>query len=258
MKILLANDDGIQAKGIQVLYERLTRDSENEVYVIAPDSNRSAVSHHITMYGGYMMRQHKKNQWAIGGYPVDCACLGLTGDFFDFKFDLVISGINEGANMGTDIIYSGTCGAARQAVLNGVPGVALSVNPEVWDAEHRKNMKYEALADFAAKNLKELAALASIEPPRIFVNVNAASLDSYKGVKYCSNLVIRNYGDWLHIDKEADADGQMKVNFMPGGAFAEPEKNSDAYVVKEGYIAISRVYADPIATEIVDGMQFKL
>ena len=258
MKILLANDDGIEAKGIQVLYERLIQDKENEVYVIAPDSNRSAVSHHITMGGCYTVREYKKNQWAISGYPVDCVCLGITGDLFDFKFDLVISGINEGANMGTDIIYSGTCGAARQAVLNGVPGIALSVNPEVWDNEHRRNMKYEALADFAAKNLKELASLASTQVPRIFVNVNASSLDSYKGVKACKALCIRDYGDRLHVDKTADADGKMKVTFIPGGAFPKPEENSDAAEEKRGYIAVSRVYADPLSTEIVDGMQFKL
>ena len=255
MKILLANDDGIQAKGIQVLYERLIRDKENEVYVVAPDSNRSAVSHHITMFKGYTIKEHKKNQWAISGFPVDCACLGLISDFFDFKFDLVISGINEGANMGTDIIYSGTCGAARQAVLNGVPAIALSINPEIWDEEHVNNMKYEALADFAAKNLKELAVLASIEPPRIFVNVNAGSLDSYKGVKYCKDLCIRNYGDSLHVEK---GDGEMPVSYVMGGAVPKHNENCDAYVVKEGYIAISRVYADPLATEIVDGMQFKL
>ncbi len=259
MKILLANDDGIKAKGIQVLYERLIRDSENEVYVIAPESNRSAVSHHITMYNGNTLKNYKENQWSITGYPVDCTCLGLTGDFFDFKFDLVISGINEGANMGTDIIYSGTCGAARQAVLNGVPAIALSVNPDIWDDEHRRNIKYEALADFAAKNLKELSSLASITPPRIFVNVNAASLDSYKGVKYCKELCIRNYGDWLHVDKSKGKAGEdMKVTFMPGGAYAEPAVNSDAYVVKEGYIAVSRVFADPLSDEMVDDIEFKL
>ena len=255
MKILLANDDGITAKGIQVLYERLIQDSENEVYVIAPDSNRSAVSHHITMLNGYLLKEYKKNQWSVTGYPVDCACLGITGDFFDFKFDLVISGINQGANMGTDIVYSGTCAAARQAVLSGVPGIALSVNPDVWDEEHIKNMKYEALADFAAKNLKELAALAKTEPPRLFVNVNAGSFDSYKGVKYCRELCIRDYGDTLHVEK---GEGDMKVSFVPGGNFPKLDENCDAYVVKQGYIAVSRVYADPIAAETVDGMQFKL
>ncbi len=253
MKILLANDDGIEAEGIQVLYQRLAK--EHEVYVVAPDSNRSATSHHISMYGKYTVKEYKENQWAISGLPVDCACLGLTSDLFDFKFDLVISGINRGANMGTDIIYSGTCGAARQAVLNGVPAVALSVDPEVWDEEHIKNMQYDALADFAAKNLELLTSLASIEAPRIFVNVNGASLASYKGVKYCKELCIRDYGDKLHVNKGKPL---MDVDFIPGGAVPRLNEECDAYVVKQGYIAVSRVYADPLATNAVDGMEFKL
>ncbi len=253
MKILLANDDGIEAKGIQVLYERLAK--EHEVYVIAPDSNRSATSHHITMYGNYTLKSYKKNQWMITGLPVDCVCLGLTSDFFDFKFDLVISGINKGANMGTDIVYSGTCGAARQAVLNGVPAIALSVNPEVWDEEHINALKYDAIADFAAKNLETLASLASIDPPRIFVNVNGESLDSYKGVKYCKELCIRDYGDKLHVHKN---DGEMNVDFIPGGAVPRYDERCDAIVTKQGYIAVSRVYADPLAANGVDGIQFKL
>ena len=253
MKILLANDDGIEAKGIQVLYERLAK--EHEVYVIAPDSNRSATSHHITMNEDYTLREYKKNQWTISGLPVDCVCLAATGDLFDFKFDLVISGINKGANMGTDIIYSGTCGAARQAVLNKIPGIALSVDPLVWDEEHLKNMKYEALADFAARNLKELKALASTDVPRIFVNVNAGSLDSYKGVKYCKSLCIRNYGDKLHVNRE---ENPMKVTFIPGGAVPLKDEECDVYAVQQGYIAVSRVYADPLGAEIVDGIQFKV
>ncbi len=253
MRILLANDDGIEAKGIQVLYDRLSK--EHEVYAIAPDSNRSATSHHISMYGKYSLKEYKKNQWMISGLPVDCVCLGLTSDFFDFKFDLVISGINKGANMGTDIIYSGTCGAARQAVLNGVPAIALSVDPEVWDEEHINSLKYEALADFAAKNLKTLVSLASLTPPRIFVNVNGASLDSYKGVKYCKELCIRNYGDKLHVHKNNE---EMKVEFIPGGGEPELDPRCDVFVTKEGYIAVSRVYADPLAADGVDGIQFKL
>lgn len=254
MKILLANDDGIEAKGIQVLAARLERDG-HEVYVIAPDSNRSAVSHHITMYNVNTLKAAGKKRWACSGYPSDCVCIGLKSNLFDFKFDVVISGINEGANMGTDIIYSGTCGAARQAVLDGVPAIALSVDPDEWTLECRKNIKYEALADFAAKNLEQLIALSSIDVPRIFVNVNGASRDSYLGVKYCQALCIRDYGDKLNI---VDNNGLKESHFVPGGAIPRLDENCDAYVVKEGYIAISRVYAEPLATEIVDGMQFKL
>ena len=254
MKILLSNDDGIQAKGINVLAERLEKDG-HEVYVIAPDSNRSAVSHHITMYNVNTLKEAGTNRWACSGYPSDCVCIGLKSNMFDFKFDVVISGIYEGANMGTDIVYSGTCGAARQAVLDGIPAIALSVDPEEWTIECRNKMKYEAMADFAAKNLEQLMALARTEVPRVFVNVNGASTDSYLGVKYCQSLCIRDYGDTLKI---IDNNGVKESHFVPGGATPKPDENSDAYVVKEGYIAISRVYAEPLATEIVDGMQFKL
>ena len=254
MNILLSNDDGIQAKGINILAERLIRDG-HKVYVVAPASNRSAVSHHITMWNVNTLRKTEENRWSCTGYPSDCVCIGLESDLFNVKFDVVISGINEGANMGTDIVYSGTCGAARQAVLNGVPGIALSVDPVIWNEENLKNMKYDALADFAAKNLEQMIALTNTETPRIFVNVNGASRDSYLGVKYCQSLCVRNYGDQFKI---IDRDGITESHFVPGGAAEAEDEKCDAYVVKEGYIAVSRVYADPLAAEIVDGMQFKL
>ena len=254
MNILLTNDDGIQAKGLNILAERLEKDGHN-VYVVAPDSNRSAVSHHITMWNTNTLKKSGDNRWACSGYPSDCVCVCLESDLFDFKFDVVISGINQGANMGTDIVYSGTCGAARQAVLNGVPGIALSVDPLIWSDENLKNMKYEALADFAAENIEEFIKLANTDVPRIFVNVNGASRDSYLGVKYCKSLCIRDYGDKLKI---VDNNGITEAHFVPGGAIPREDKNCDAYVVKDGYIAVSRVYAEPLAAEIVDGMQFKL
>lgn len=254
MKILLTNDDGIGAKGLNVLAEKL-ENAGHSVYVIAPDSNRSAVSHHITMYSINTLKENGKNRWACSGYPSDCVCIGLKSDLFDFKFDLVISGINEGANMGTDIIYSGTCGAARQAVLDGIPAIALSVDPEEWTSECRANIKYEAMAAFAANNLEQLIAFASTEVPRIFVNVNGASRDSYLGVKYCQSLCIRDYGDRLKI---VEKDGVKETHFIPGGALAREDKSCDAYNVKEGYLAISRVFAEPLAAQIVDGIQFKV
>lgn len=254
MNILLSNDDGINSRGILTLAERLEKDG-HAVYVVAPDSNRSAVSHHITMYNTNVLKQVAKNRWACSGLPADCVCIGLKSDLFNIKFDVVISGINEGGNLGTDIVYSGTCGGARQAVLDGIPGIALSVDPEEWTSECRKNLKYEALADFTAKNLELLISLAKTEVPRIFVNVNAPSLDSYKGVKYCQSLCVRDYGDRLKI---VEVEGRTESHFVPGGAIPRYDEKCDAHVVKEGYIALSRVYAEPLAAEIVDGMQFKL
>jgi len=253
MNILISNDDGIQAKGIQVLAGRLSQ--QHEVYVVAPDSNRSAVSHHISMYDVLKINQLAEKQWSCSGFPSDCIFVGLKSDLFDIKFDVVISGINEGANLGTDIVYSGTCGAARQAVLDGIPGIALSVDPDQWTEECRRNIKYEALADFTARNLEALIKLSDTGRQRLFVNVNAASRDSYLGVKYCSSLVVRDYGDRLKIFEKG---GFKESHFIPGNKTPQYSKDSDAYAVSQGYIAVSRVYADPVANEMVDDIEFKL
>ena len=84
--------------------------------------------------------------------------------------------------MGTDIVYSGTCAVARQGVLSGVPSVAVSLDPVSWDTIDKEGFKFEALADFTAKNIEKLLGLAKTTPPRAFVNINALSIDSYQGV----------------------------------------------------------------------------
>ena len=253
MNILLANDDGIECEGIQVLAERLSRD--HKVFVVAPESNRSAVSHHLTMFGATKLSEYKKNQWACSGFPADCAFIGTKSNLFDEKIDVVVSGINAGSNLGTDIIYSGTCGAARQAVLDGIPAIAVSVDPD-WSKVKQEGIKYAALADFVAKNLETLAGLSSTEYPRIFVNVNGASVDKYEGAKFTDVLCVRNYGDSLEIVEE---NGEKYSHYKIGGNKVRnyaPE--SDASVVERNLVSVSRIYADPMCTEAVDDLQFKL
>lgn len=254
MNILLANDDGIECEGIQVLAERLSR--ENNVFVVAPEGNRSAVSHHLTMFNPTKLTEYKKNQWACSGFPADCAFIGTQGNLFNEKIDVVISGINAGGNMGTDIVYSGTCAAARQAVLDGVPGIAVSVNPHDWAQVKKEGWKYSAIADFVAKNLEKLVSLASVEYPRMFVNVNGASVDEYKGARYTDVLCVREYGDSVNI---VDENGGKYSHYVMGG---NPIKNynpdSDAAVVAENYISVSRIYVDPMCAGPVDDLEFKL
>src|SRR5574344_2495885 len=166
MKILLTNDDGIEAEGIAVLAKRLAR--ENEVWVVAPHRDRSGVSHCITMDKPLLIEKRETvngvpcgEQWySLEGFPADCVITALRGSFLPGLPDMVISGINSDANLGTDVIYSGTCAAARQASLYGVPGIALSLCHKSDHGEGEKG-KYHALADFAAANLKMLAGLCS-------------------------------------------------------------------------------------------------
>lgn len=254
MNILIANDDGIESDGLQILAERLSR--EHNVHVVAPEGNRSAVSHHLTMFYKTKLTEFKKNQWACSGYPADCAFIGIRSDLFDVKMDVVISGINAGGNMGTDIIYSGTCGAARQAVLDGTPGIAVSVEPADWKTVKNEGFKYSALADFVAKNLETLVSLSSTEYPRVFVNVNGASLDQYKGVKYTSKLCVRKYGDGMKIVDEEE--GRFGNYIMGGNPVKDYDPESDAIAVKNAFISVSRVYAEPMCCGPVDDLEFKL
>ena len=151
MKILLTNDDGIMSEGLQVLVSVLEK--EHEVWVVAPDRNRSAVSHSILMDIPLKIKKKAKRQYACSGVPVDCVVHGVRA-ILKGNPDCIISGINHGANLGTDILFSGTAAAARQGALYGIPSIALSLQSETgtYDFWH--------LADFVLKHLENILKLS--------------------------------------------------------------------------------------------------
>jgi 5'-nucleotidase len=122
LKILLTNDDGIEAEGLQCLYEVLRKKAE--CFVVAPDQGRSCCSHGVTTHTSLEVAAKKRNQWTVSGTPADCVRVGLL--WLELKPDLVVSGVNHGGNLGVDILYSGTAAGAREASLLGVPAVAIS------------------------------------------------------------------------------------------------------------------------------------
>ena len=213
MNLLLSNDDGFASEGLNILAKKLSE--KHKVFIIAPDSNRSAVSHHITMVTQNNMTKLADNIWSCSGYPVDCVFTGLESNILGVKIDGVVSGINRGANMGTDIVYSGTCAVARQAVLSGVPGIAVSLDSVSWATVKTDGMKYEALAKFTADNIEKLLGLAKITPQRAFVNINALSVDSYKGVRFADKPCVREYGDKTIVVH--DKDDKYHTEFVMGG-----------------------------------------
>ncbi|MCB5263763.1 MAG: 5'/3'-nucleotidase SurE, partial [Candidatus Cloacimonadaceae bacterium] len=126
MKILLVNDDGINAPGIRFLQKALAS-AGHDLILVAPDSERSAASHSITLRKDITATRIAANEWAISGTPVDCVVIALQKIISD-KIDLVISGINAGQNMGEDVLYSGTVSAAVEAAMFGQRAIALSIN----------------------------------------------------------------------------------------------------------------------------------
>ena len=140
-RILVTNDDGINAPGLRVL-ERIARTLSKDVWVVAPETNQSGASHSLTMHRPLRIRKVGRRRFAIDGTPTDCVLLALQTVIKDGPVDLVLSGVNQGANLGEDVTYSGTIAAAMEATLFNVPAIALSQScrngqPVQWTtAEH--------------------------------------------------------------------------------------------------------------------------
>ena len=263
MKILLTNDDGFDAPGINVLRERLL-DDNHTVCVMAPASNQSGTSQSIHLGAGMEVREIDENFFTCAGSPADCVMTAIHGKLFD-KPDILLSGINRGPNLGLDILYSGTCGAARQAVLMGIPSAALSVmwpGDEFFGSEDEN--EYYAMADFAAKNLEVLKSLAvtakgGLMPKErcVFTNVNGmAQSRRYKGAKF-AGVSFREYIEDKVVLKDLGG-GRFDRNFSGGKVQSRGRCYCDYEACVEGYAAVSRLYAEPSAAPTLDGIEFKV
>ena len=145
MNILITNDDGIRADGIIELAKEISKN--HNVYVVAPDSQRSATGHAITIHNPIMVNEEfindKIKAFSISGTPADCVKIGIEGLFKDISIDLVLSGKNNGPNLGTDVIYSGTVSAAIEGFIQNKPSVAFSLNEfNMPKEEYAKASKY--------------------------------------------------------------------------------------------------------------------
>ncbi len=231
MRILVTNDDGFGAEGLEVLAEALSR--QHEVCTFAPDQERSGISHALTLGSAGRVRKVRDMAYTCSGTPSDCVVFALLGAI-GFKPDLVVSGINRGPNIGTDIVYSGTCAAARQAVLSGIPGIAVSC------ASREKGLRYGASAQFVSKNLQALAAACTDDA---FVNVNVPSADLDPGEARWSFPCVQEYKDGLQTFEGPDG---FRYCFLTGGdPGCRGQPDSDFGVVSGGRVSLSLILVHP-------------
>lgn len=229
MKILISNDDGIQANGIGFLTEELN--NEHDVLVIAPNKERSSCGHAITL--GEPVRVHKvsEKRFSCSGFPADCVLIGI-GKFSDDALpDLVVSGINHGANLGQDRYYSGTIAAAREAAFRGIPSIAVSlVTKSIKDLEH-----FEVAARFVNKLI--LNGVKDLIPEFSLLNINVPNVkeEDIAGVKLCF-AGFQQYSE--EVIERVDARG--KSYFWVGGTYDGHKDipGSDANAVDENYISL--------------------
>ncbi len=230
MRILLTNDDGVNARGIRVLQERLKKDN-HEVFVIAPESERSAFSHSITINRPVYLNEHEENVWSISGTPVDCVFF-LKDVIKIENIDLVISGINGGQNMGRDVLYSGTVGVALEAMLHGYKAIAISMN------EYR-DQKYETGAEVMAQLLRQNIHEYCKEGQILNINIPNITFEEIKGIKLTS-LGHRYYKNYIRTDKDENG----RTFYLIGGDMPEWDnsENSDFKAISENYVSITPVW----------------
>jgi len=167
-RILVTNDDGIEARGLKLLF-KIARSLSKDVWIVAPELEQSGASHSLTLHRPLRVRQRGPRRFAVDGTPTDCVLLAVNQLLRDHRPNLVLSGVNAGANLGEDITYSGTVAAAMEAALLGLPAIALSMQ-----ATDRDHIRWETAEAHAARVIRRL--VATPWAPNTLINVNFPDL----------------------------------------------------------------------------------
>jgi 5'-nucleotidase len=245
MQVLLTNDDGIEAEGLQALRRALVQLPGIELAVIAPDGNRSAFARMITTRRPLWVQQvpfeDGTHGFATDGTPVDCVRLAKLGLIEGFDADIVVAGINHGSNLGDDITYSGTVAAALEGLVLGIPGIAVSQQSNAREMDFRLGSRFdfERAADFVARVVAELDAVPL--PQGTLLNINVPAGEPH-GVQV-TRLGKRIYRDELKLDAE-DEDGGRRYWIYGADPGFHDEPGTDLAAVHAGHIAVTPVHFD--------------
>lgn len=239
MKILISNDDGVMAPGIAALVNELA--SVASIDVMAPDRNRSGASNSLTLSRPLRVRQLDNGFYSVEGTPTDCVHLALTG-FLDNGFDMVVSGINHGANLGDDILYSGTVAAAMEGRSLGLPALAISM---VGDNIHH----FETGAMIAKQLVRKLQTHSLPSQTILNVNVPDVPLSEIKGLQV-TRLGTRHTAS--PIVKEFDPRGLPMYWIGPPGSEADAGPGTDFYAVNRGFVSVTPLHLDMTHYKLFD------
>lgn len=239
MRILLTNDDGYHAPGLKVL-EAIAARFSDDVWVVAPADEQSGAGHSLTLTRPIRVRQHGEKRFAVAGTPTDAVMMALARIMADHKPDLILSGVNHGANLAEDVTYSGTVSAAMEGALAGVRSIALS---QVYDKQGMGDtVPFDAAAAWGERVLRPLID-APLEP-RTLVNVNfpAGAADAVKGIRIAQQG-LRDYGR-LQIVTNRDPRGYDYHWFALGPPIDTPAHSTDLEAVADGFIAVTPLHLD--------------
>lgn len=242
MRILVTNDDGVDAPGLKVL-EELARRLSDDVWIVAPSEEQSGAGHSLTLTRPLRIRHIGDRHYSVVGTPTDCVMLAISKIMKDCPPDLILSGVNRGANLGEDVTYSGTVSAAMEGALAGIPSIALS---QCYAREGEGNrVPFDAARGWGEKVLRPI--LADLEKgiaPRTLININFPALPAEEvlGVRVVSQG-IRDYGR-TRIVTNTDPRGFEYHWFALGPMVETPAHSTDLEATADGYVAVTPLHLD--------------
>lgn len=245
MRILLTNDDGIHAEGLQVL-ERIARQLADEVWVVAPETDQSGFAHSLSLSDPLRMRKVKDRHYAVRGTPTDCVIMGVR-KLMPAPPDLILSGVNSGSNIADDVTYSGTIAGAMEGTLLGVRSIALSQGYSV--TEEGRSVRWQTVENHAPELLRRLIGLAL--PRNVFLNLNFPNCqpDEVEGVEVTSQGKML-HGLWL--DERKDGRGFPYFWLRFGRGEADAEEGSDIAALRGNRISVTPLHMDLTAHAVKD------
>lgn len=233
MKILVSNDDGYRAEGLRALAGALA--DFGEVTVVAPDRNRSGASNSLTLDVPLRVTRSDERRYFVTGTPTDCVHLAISG-LFDFEHDMVVSGINDGANLGDDVLYSGTVAAAIEGRFLGLPAIAVSLCTGAHSGQH---------FDTAARVAHELVGRVLRHPldSAMILNVNVPDrpLEDIRGFR-ATRLGYRHRAE--RVVKSTDPKGRPVYWVGPAGPQQDAGPGTDFHAIAEGYVSVTPLQLD--------------
>jgi 5'-nucleotidase len=230
--ILVSNDDGVRSEGIEALADAMK--ALGTVYVVAPDRERSAAGHSLTLSHPLRVEKLGPRVWSVDGTPTDCVNLGVNGILRGKRIDLLVSGINKGANLGDDITYSGTVSAAIEGTLLGIPSIAVSLVT-------RSRFRFDVASAYALEVAKKV--LRKGLPGDTLLNVNVPNMprEEIRGVRV-TRQGKRVYGD-LIVEKR---DPRGRKYYWIGGDHLRSEEipGSDLEAIEGNFVSITPIHLD--------------
>jgi 5'-nucleotidase len=239
MRILLTNDDGVNASGLRVL-EKIAREFSDDIWVVAPTEEQSGAGHSLTLTVPVRLRRLGERRFCVTGTPTDSVMMAIAEVMKDHRPDLILSGVNRGANLGEDVTYSGTVSAAMEGALAGIPSIALS------QSYAREGMgdtvPFAAAEAWADEVLRPL--ISTPMAPRTLINVNFPALppSEVKGIRVVRQG-LRDYGR-LRIVRRTDTRGYDYYWFGLGPMIETPGHSTDLEAIADGFVAVTPLHLD--------------